>query len=246
MPNRPAVSVVIPVFNAAPYLEEALASVFGQTLLPADIIAVDDGSTDGSGEILRAQADGNGRRGLRVLFREHRGVAAALNDGIAAATGEFVAFLDADDHWEPDKLARQADLLACQPGTDACFGWVQPFISPDLPDAVKAGIFCPPEPQPGWLKQTMLVRRAAFVKTGLFDPTYRTGDFIEWFMRAQAAGLTTAMLPAVVTHRRLHRSGLSSRTEHQKDFARMLKTALDRKRQPAIRVTNPPSHEANP
>ncbi|GAB4027772.1 glycosyltransferase family A protein [Spirosoma gilvum] len=221
-----SVSVVIPVYNAAPYITECLESVLAQTRQPEQILVINDGSTDESLDRLTPYA----QKGLiQLKTRENRGVAATLNEALDLAEGDVIAFLDADDVWLPNKLHQQITYLQTTPSIDACFGHVRQFISPDLPPTVQAGISCPSEPQPGWLKQTMLIRRAAFQKTGAFSTAYHTGDFIDWFIRAKEVDLQYTMLPDTVTLRRLHRSGLASQQQYQKEFVHILKAALDRR-----------------
>jgi len=99
--SRPLVSVVIPVYNAEPFLREALDSVLAQDYEPFEVIVVDDGSTDGSGTIARSYPE------VRYLRQENQGPAVARNAGIAAAQGEFLAFFDADDVMLPNKLSVQ-------------------------------------------------------------------------------------------------------------------------------------------
>lgn len=112
MPANPLVTVVMPCFNAAPTVAMALASARAQSYRPIEIIAVDDGSRDGTLEILRREEGGD----LRVIACERNGgAAAARNCAIAAAKGEYLAFLDADDRWAADKLARQMALIAGHP-----------------------------------------------------------------------------------------------------------------------------------
>lgn len=105
------VSVIIPSYNCAPYLAEAIESALGQTLPPDEVIVVDDGSTDGSLEI----AQGYGPP-VHVTRQENAGVSAARNRAIEQATGDWLAFLDADDIWAPAKLDRQ--LAAVEDHTD--------------------------------------------------------------------------------------------------------------------------------
>jgi glycosyltransferase involved in cell wall biosynthesis len=106
---RPAaagrISVVIPAYNAAAFLGPTLETILGQTVRAAEIIVVDDGSTDGTPEIARSFA------GVTVIEQSNSGPAAARNRGTLAATGEFIAYLDADDLWAPDKLERQLAAL---------------------------------------------------------------------------------------------------------------------------------------
>lgn len=104
------VSVVIPAWNVAVYIARAIDSALAQTRDPDEIIVVDDGSTDGTAEVVRGYGDR-----VRYLHQPQTGAAEARNRGIAEASGRWVAFLDADDQWLPDKLARQMDLLARNP-----------------------------------------------------------------------------------------------------------------------------------
>ncbi len=116
----PVISVIMPVYNAAPGLEAALAGLWAQRpapyapLPPFEVIAVDDGSTDDGPALLEAAAARETR--LRVLRRPHRGIAKALNAGLAAARGVYLARMDADDTLHPERLARQAAHLDADPG----------------------------------------------------------------------------------------------------------------------------------
>jgi glycosyltransferase involved in cell wall biosynthesis len=110
MKDTPLVSVVIPTYNSAAFVVEAVGSVLAQTHPAVEIIVVDDGSTDATAECLRPYA---GR--IRYLHQENRGVSAARNAGIAAAKGDLLAFLDADDMWVPHKLERQLTCLDRHP-----------------------------------------------------------------------------------------------------------------------------------
>ena len=101
------ISVVIPTFNRRALIAEAIRSVYDQTCRPTELIIVDDGSSDDTTKVLRAE-------GLTVLQQDHAGISAARNRGIATATQPWIAFLDDDDIWEPHKLERQwAGLQAC-------------------------------------------------------------------------------------------------------------------------------------
>lgn len=106
------VSVVIPVFNQARFVGDAVSSALGQTLSPLEVIVVDDGSTDETPEVLRQFATAPR---VKIIRQDNRGVAAARNAGVAAAHGKYLAFLDADDIWLPPKLARQRDRFGLNP-----------------------------------------------------------------------------------------------------------------------------------
>ena len=104
--RTPRVSVVIPSYNYGRYLAAAIESVLAQTYSNVEVIVVDDGSTDDSAEVLRRYGDR-----LRCLRQPNGGVSAARNHGIRESSGEFIAFLDADDLWHPEKLERQLPLF---------------------------------------------------------------------------------------------------------------------------------------
>ena len=106
---KPLVSIVIPVFNAERFLAKTLSSVLQQTYENLEIIIVDDGSTDTSGKIAAESAISDPR--IRVITQTNAGVASARNTGLHQSSGEYVAFLDADDIWHPTKIARQMDVL---------------------------------------------------------------------------------------------------------------------------------------
>jgi len=121
------VAVVIPVRDGERYLRETIESVLAQTLVPAEVIVVDDGSTDSSASIAAGY-----RPSTRVVSQRAAGLPTALNRGVAETTAELVAMLDADDIWPPSKLELQASQLAADPGLDAVFGHMKSFLSPDL------------------------------------------------------------------------------------------------------------------
>jgi glycosyltransferase involved in cell wall biosynthesis len=105
------VSVVIPTYNHARFLSQAIDSVCSQTLAPYEVIVIDDGSTDDTQNVLARHA-----KRIRALRQQNKGVAAARNAGVMIASGDLIAFLDADDLWLPHKLERQVELFASQPG----------------------------------------------------------------------------------------------------------------------------------
>ncbi|HEC15231.1 MAG TPA: glycosyltransferase family 2 protein [Sedimenticola sp.] len=115
------VSVIMPVYNAAATLQRAVASVFAQTRPPAEIILIDDGSSDGSWDVMRRLADEPGRPPVRLLrLDRNAGAAEARNAGWALASQEYVAFIDADDAWHPRKLEIQQGWLAAHPEVALC------------------------------------------------------------------------------------------------------------------------------
>ena len=98
----PLVTCIVPSFNSRRYIKKTLKSIFAQTYRPIELVVADDGSTDGTVELVR-----NHGTAVRIVGQEHAGPASARNLGLKAAQGEFVAFLDADDLWNTKKLMRQ-------------------------------------------------------------------------------------------------------------------------------------------
>lgn len=116
------VSVIIPAFNAERTIEETLVSARSQTHKALEIIVVDDGSTDGTAEIVAGHAASDPR--IRLVQQRNEGVASARNRGISAASGEFIAPLDADDIWHPSKIERQLEVFAAEgPSTGLIYTW---------------------------------------------------------------------------------------------------------------------------
>lgn len=187
------VSVVIPTYNAEPYIARAIDSVLGQTLAADEIIVVDDGSTDATGDLVKAYGNQ-----VRYIWQDNAGVSAARNVGIKAAKGDWIAFLDADDEWLPEKLEQQLGLLQRHPElvwtSGNCFHC---FCAEDRrvafvdPQKVKRALgdkeffdeffsaFI--EYWSGWLGAA-LIRRDVLLDVGLFrEGQYLSEDLDVWF-----------------------------------------------------------------
>lgn len=224
--ETPAASVIIPVYNGAPYLAEAIESVLAQTCRSFEIIVVDDGSTDGSAGIIARYA-----ASVRHCFQENRGTGAARNRGVEAAQAPLLAFLDQDDLWEPGKLKAQMAMLAADTSLDAVFGLVGQFHSPELGEPFRRRVSCPLKPAAGYLPSAMLLRTEAFHRVGPFEESLQLAEWSEWFVRAVECGLRMGLVPEVVTRRRLHRGNKGLVFRHfRKEYPRLLKTLLDRRR----------------
>lgn len=223
----PLISVIIPALNAEKYLAEALDSILAQAHRPLQIIVVDDGSHDGTAQIAGDYAD----RGVTCLQRSNGGTAAALNTGLQEAAGELLAFLDADDLWLPEKLAIQIGVLEKQQNIEMVFSLSESFASPDLPDEMRRRMMVPQHPIEGYCKSAMLIRRAAFDRVGPFNEALRTGDFIDWYLRAKEAQVQSVLVPQVLMRRRHHASNHGSiERDRRVEYIRSLKAALDRRR----------------
>ena len=220
------ITVIIPVYNGERYLADGIESVLAQTHPPAEVLVVDDGSTDNSAVIAQEYAPQ-----VRFWHQSNLGPAAARNAGIRMSTGELLAFLDADDLWAPDKLARQVEILEQRSDLEAVLGHIEEFVSPDISDEMARRLRAMKTAHPGYSAGTLLVRRSVFLSIGYLDEDLQFGEFIDWWARAMDAGLTYAMLPGVVMRRRLHGDNhtLRHRT-HTRDYLRVARAALERRR----------------
>ena len=227
MTGQPAsVSVVIPVYNCAKYLGEAIESVLKQTEPPYEIVVLDDGSTDETSTV----ASSFGNR-IRYFWQENRGLSSARNAGQAMAQGMYTAFLDSDDLWLPNKLALQRSALDRSPETAMVFGHLEQFTSPDLSADEARSIKIKEGATPGWLASTVMVRRSAFEQIGPFDETIKYGELVDWYARAQDQNFSAVMLPELVARRRIHASNMGRKSlEARRDYARTMKIILDRRR----------------
>jgi glycosyltransferase involved in cell wall biosynthesis len=226
-PISPPISVVIPAFNAASYLREAISSVRAEVEDRAEIIVVDDGSSDDTAAIAEAHADS-----VTCIRRIRRGGAgAARNQGVAAARGRCLAFLDADDRWPAGRLRALASALHGAAAPRIAFGHVRQFLCPEMDPEARPRLRCPAGPTPGYCAGAMLMHREDFQRVGPFDEDLKLGEFIGWFARARDLGLASVMIAEVVLERRIHGANqtIRHRADHA-DYIHAVKRALDRRR----------------
>jgi glycosyltransferase involved in cell wall biosynthesis len=182
--NSPAVSVIIPSFNRAWCLGEAVDSVLAQEFRGFELIVVDDGSTDGTPRLLAAYGDA-----IRVLRRENGGVSAARNAGIAAARAALIAFLDSDDLWLPGKLAQQVAFFARHPEALICQTeetWVRNGrrVNPGKRHRKRGGMIFEPSLALCLVSPSaVMVRRELFDRVGLFDETLPACEDYDLWLR---------------------------------------------------------------
>ncbi len=223
--SDPIVSVIIPVRNGAAYLSEAVTSVLDQSYAHVEVVVVDDGSEDASGEVAA-------RFGSEIVYERQPpvGIAAARNRGVEVSSGQMLACLDADDVFEPGRLERQVAALLGDPSLEAVFGKVTEFVDPGLPDEVRRTMRPTREAFPSHMVWAMLIRRPAFDRIGPFSTSIEV-EAVEWYSRALDAGLRGEMVDTVVLRRRLHgrNAGLRSR-DVAKDYVRVARAALERRR----------------
>ena len=196
----PLISCIVPVYNCERYVREAVESIFAQTYRPLELIVADDGSTDHTPEVI-----GNYRERLIYLRQNNQGYAAAKNLGLSGAHGDFIAFLDADDLWHPEKLATQIAWMCEQPAVDLCFTVYENFWMPELADEERHYRRKQlSEPQTAWSISTLMARRTVFERFGNFQDGTRGLANMTWFLRAAARGAVIAVIPDILMHRRFN------------------------------------------
>jgi len=219
---RWTITCVIPVYNGERFLAETLRSVLAQRHPPVEVIVVDDGSTDASADL--AEAFGGP---VRVIRRRNRGAAAARHVGIAAARGELIAMVDADDLWHPDKLARQVERFAQRPELDVSLVVAENFWEEGLA-AEEARYRAHNRVRATHSFTSILARRSTFLEVPIDVAMTRT-DCVEWFIRAAEAGVRIDVISDVLVYRRMHAASLSH--AHPTDqYLHLIKATLDRRR----------------
>jgi glycosyltransferase involved in cell wall biosynthesis len=213
------VSAIVPVWNGERFLAAALDSILAQDYEQLEVVVVDDGSRDASVEIAA-------RRDVRVLERENGGPGAARNAGVAASSGEILAFLDQDDEWLPGKLERQLAALRERPEAGFVYGRMEVVLEPG---AAWPGWLDPAwleEPPVGWCPGTLVVSREVFEEVGPFDEDFRVFSDGEWLVRARRAGYRGLVLDDVVLRYRIHEANQShDRVRHKAEVLRALRPA---------------------
>jgi glycosyltransferase involved in cell wall biosynthesis len=225
------ISCVVPVFNGERFLAEALDSILGQSYTRTEIIVADDGSTDGTAAVLDRYA-----ARVRVVGQLTAGPASTRNLGLRAATGEFVAFLDADDRWHPEKLALQMEVFRGKPELEACVTYAQMFWESSLAEEAEEFRDHPrTAPVPGFATTTLLARRAVFDRVGYFNTSLWFSDATDWFLRAREQCVLLEVVPKVLVFHRMHENNLTRRRSQasRQEFARIVHESLARRRSAA-------------
>lgn len=185
------VSVFIPTYNRVGYLEEAIESVLAQTYGDLEVVVVDDGSDDGTEELVRSynETDRPGR--VRYVGQPHLGIAAARNRAVREASGELIAWCDSDDLWEPTKLERQVAYLDAHPSCAIVFCLVRSFTAipeEDLGERQRAVMALHARGYRYYMASAC-VRREVFERCGTFDEGRAYAEDDEWVARVCAAGV---------------------------------------------------------
>jgi len=182
--KKPQVSVIIPTFNRGWILKEAIDSVLTQDYKDFELIVVDDGSTDNTSEILASYGND-----IRVLFQENKGVSAARNRGVAEASGQFIAFLDSDDLWLPQKLSTQLEFFNQTPDALICQTeevWIRNRrrVNPKKRHKKPSGMIFEPSLELCLVSPSaVMIRRVLFDRVGEFDVTLPACEDYDLWLR---------------------------------------------------------------
>lgn len=182
---KPKVSVIIPVYNGEKYVRSAIQSAMNQTYPNLEILVVDDGSSDATRDVVT-----NSFPAVLYIHQENRGAAAARNLGIKKSTGDYIAFLDSDDVWLPEKVARQMDEIARNPKIKISHTNIKIKVNGKMTDTAY-----PISHQEGRIFEnlllhtgsvvcsTLLIKKECFDKVGYFDEELRTAEDVHLFLR---------------------------------------------------------------
>lgn len=211
----PFVSIIMPAYNVAPYVGDALRSALAQTFTDFEVIVVDDGSKDDTASVVAEFARQDPR--VQLVQQANRGLAGARNSALRAARGELFALLDSDDLWEPEFLAEQVAILEARPDVDIVTGngW---YLG-----GVRHGHVARPSPDPRpdpelssiiddeWSVFIMSVfRRRVYTTIGPFDEAMRSNEDYDFWLRAAVAGFTFARNDRPLGHYRVRDDSLSA------------------------------------
>ena len=225
--DEPAVSIVMAVRNGERFLPRALDSIAAQSFTDYEVIVIDGNSTDDSVNIARRYSR------IRCIQQTGSGFMSAWNQGIKLSASPFIAFLDSDDFWSPDKLRAQILYFSEHPQTDYVIGRVRFFL--------QDGIKPPPGFRPMLLEGshlaytpgTSLIRREVFSNFGLFEDRWTIASDLVWFAKLKEFGIKVGVVDDVLLHKCVHGGNLSYTTPketYQRELTRFLKESLDRRK----------------
>jgi glycosyltransferase involved in cell wall biosynthesis len=219
--NKSMVSVVIPTYNRQDLIMEAIQSVLDQVYEDFELIVVDNVSVDQTLERLQGIKDPR----VKILVEERRGASFARNTGIRHARGQFLAFLDSDDLWLPEKLALQMDKIQSLPGGSIVFSQYSEFFNDrqTVRRTLRGGPL-------NLSVITMLIRTEDFRAIGSFDESLQVGEFLEWYARATNSGMNISKLDTVLSLRRIHSGNSVANARQAKDYLEACRTIINLRR----------------
>ena len=224
--THPLVTIIMPAYNRAKYIREALDSLLEDSWTPKEIIVVDDGSMDETAVIVNSYPE------VRYQYQEHQGVSMARNKAIEASTGSYITFLDSDDLWVPGRIAHSVSFFENNPGIDYILTKQELFHEKGcaLPEGFSPSRLGTPEHSEG--TGVMMARKACFDRIGKFNPLFSKGEDLEWIARATDEGLKMARIPFVGVKVRIHDLNTTylDKTDHRSIVFKIVRDSIHRKK----------------
>jgi glycosyltransferase involved in cell wall biosynthesis len=226
--KNPLVSIIIPAYNVESYIKNAIESALNQTYKNIEIIVVDDGSTDNTKKIIEPYFK-SGK--IKYIYQHNKGLSSARNTGIKTAQGEYVALLDSDDEFLPEKIEKQVGFLEARPDCDICYCDIWHFqeSSPDQLLKINYKYYSGKEVFKNLLKKnfinplSVVFRRKVFDKFGYFNENYRRSEDWEYWLGSSYRGTIFCFLPEILAK---HRLGMATHLQDFKSEPIMWKTTL--------------------
>ncbi len=237
-PNKGKVSVIIPSFNGRAYIEEAVRSAVNQTYKNTEIIVIDDGSTDDTREIIQNIQKEHPH--ITYLYQENAGLSAARNTGIKNASGEYIALLDSDDMFLPEKLEKQVAYLQKHPECDVVYCGIWHFYehTPHEMHDLQYQYYSKEQVLPQLLKKnfinplSIVARKNVFEKYGAFDLSFKKSEDWECWLRWAYAGVRIHFIAEKLAKYRMRTSSLSysrkGEVERKKTTYDLVKNTIDK------------------
>lgn len=229
-------SVVIPAYNAAATIGETIDSILRQTIPAREIIVVDDGSGDATVSVAAGIAGP-----ITIIRQENRGPGSATTAGFRRVATPFVATLDADDLWLPEKMARQFAAFEDDPGLAGVFSLARLFSDGEAPDPKGSGAI-----RRLWTRTTLLFRMDAAREVGdMADLPGMLGEVIDWLARSRDLGHRHLMLEEILAMRRIRTGSLSSNrdSERNRGYLVAVRNAIERRKRMALENATEPARD---
>ena len=229
----PLVSIIVAVRNGERFLADALRSVLGQDYPAYELLVVDGHSTDRTAEVARAFPT------AQFLPQPGHGLAAALNHGVDGARGDWIALLEHDDMWTPEKLRVQIAFMQARPELQFTMTHARFFLEPGCswPSGYNPDWLA--RPQYGAILSSFVARKSAFAQVGRFDEGLKFSGDMDWFARAKDLRIPMAYLEETLLLKRVHDSNATSQTQlNNFELLQVIKRKLDR-----TRTSSAPAHD---